>query len=123
MKKLITTLSIFFIAFLKAQNPLFIPDTLVGDTFDLNVQTGTTVFFPTHNTPTYGVNGNLLGPTLIFNKWDSVWLNVTNNLPVATTMHWHGMHIPAVCDGGPDQVIDPATTWSPVFRVLNDAGT
>lgn len=105
------------------QNPLTIPDTLNGTTFNLSVQTGSFQFFPPNVTPTYGVNGNFLGPTLFMNKWDSVTINVTNNLPAQTTMHWHGLHLPAVCDGGPHQVIAPGTTWSPVFRVLNEAGT
>lgn len=106
-----------------SQNPLVIPDTLSGTTFNLNVQTGSQVFFPPNTTPTYGYNGNFLGPTLIMNKWDSVTINVTNNLSSPTTTHWHGLHLPAVCDGGPHQVIMPGATWSPVFRVLNDAGT
>lgn len=106
-----------------AQNPLVIPDTLTGPVFNLNVQTGSVQFFPPNNTPTYAVNGNFLGPTLIWNKWDTVTMNVTNNLPVPTTMHWHGMHVPAVDDGGPHQVINPGSTWSPQFRVLNDAAT
>lgn len=106
-----------------AQNPLFIPDTLSGPVYNLNVQTGSVQFFPPNVTPTMGVNGNILGPTLIMNKWDSVTINVTNNLNTSTTMHWHGLHLPAVCDGGPHQEIMPAATWSPAFRVLNEAGT
>lgn len=120
--------SLFFITLLVSvtgfsQNPLFIPDTLSGPVYNLNVQTGTQVFFPTYNTPTYGINGNFLGPTLIMNKWENVTINVTNNLPVATTMHWHGFHVPAIDDGGPHQPIAPGATWSPSFPVLNDAGT
>jgi bilirubin oxidase len=106
-----------------AQNPLFIPDTLAGPVYNLNLQTGSVVFFPSYTTPTYGVNGNFLGPTLIMHKWDTVTLNVTNSLPVATTIHWHGMHVPAMADGGPHQEISPGSTWSPSFRVFNDAGT
>ncbi len=108
---------------LKCQNPLFIPPVLNGTTFNLTVQPGTTQFFPGINTPTFGVNGNLLGPTLILNKWDAVTLNVTNNLSTTTTMHWHGLHVPAKADGGPHQIIMPGTTWSPSFTVLNDAAT
>jgi bilirubin oxidase len=123
MKKLFTLLCAGVVQFVFAQNPLLIPDTLNGTTFNLNVQTGTNVFFPPNTTPTYGYNGNFLGPTLFLNKWDSVTMNVTNNLSTSTTVHWHGLHLPAVCDGGPHQIITPGSTWSPVFRVLNDAGT
>src|SRR5678816_751410 len=109
-----------------AQNALFIPPTLTGDTFNLTVQDGVTQFYPGINTPTYGINGALLAPTLIVNRWDWVTMNVTNNLAGfgnSTTMHWHGLHVPAMDDGGPHQVIAQGTTWSPHFQILNSAGT
>ena len=109
-----------------AQNPLFIPPALSGNTFNLNIQNGTTQFYSGINSPTYGINGALLAPTLIVNKWDWVTMNVTNNLTGfgnSTTIHWHGLHVPAMDDGGPHQVIAQATTWSPDFQILNSAGT
>ena len=106
-----------------SQNPLFIPPTLSGTNFNLTVQADSTEFFAGYQTPTYGVNGNILGPTLIFNKGDNVTLNVTNNIPPVTTMHWHGLHVPAHADGGPHQMIMPGATWSPSFTVMNDAAT
>ena len=106
-----------------AQNPLYIPDTLNGTTFNINVQSGTTQFFSGQNTPTYGYNGVFLGPTLLMNQNDSVTLNVTNNLNVQTTVHWHGFHIPAKYDGGPHQIINPTKSWSPSFKIKNNAGT
>ena len=51
--------------FCLAQNPLFIPPTLTGTSFNLNIQNGTTQFFTGINTPTYGINGNILAPTII----------------------------------------------------------
>lgn len=108
---------------LRAQNPLFIPPTLTGTTFNLNVQTGTQNFFPSNPTPTYGINGPFLSPTIIVNKGDVVTLNVNNGLPVATTMHWHGLHVAPENDGGPHQSIAAGTTWSPSFEILNQAGT
>ncbi len=109
-----------------AQNALPIPPALTGTIFNLNVQNGVTQFWPSVNTPTYGINGPLLAPTLIINKWDTVTFNVTNNLTGngnSTTMHWHGLHLPAEDDGGPHQSIAQTTTWSPSFQVLNTAGT
>jgi blue copper oxidase len=107
-------------------NPLFIPPTLTGTTFNLNVQNGTTQFWNGITTNTYGINGNILAPTIIVNKGDSITLNVTNNLSGAgnaTTMHWHGLHVAPQYDGGPHQVISQGSTWSPSFKILNDAGT
>lgn len=113
-----------FSAGIYAQNPLFIPDTLSGKTFHLSVQKSTKVFFTGFNTTTFGYNGSFLGPTLFMNKGDSVVLNVTNNLPVdITSVHWHGFHIPAKDDGSPYQSIAPGNTWSPSFKIRNNAGT
>lgn len=128
IKKIILSVAALFAAtdFLMAQNPLFIPPTLSGTNFNLNIQNGTTQFYPGINTPTYGINGALLAPTLIINKWDWVTLNVTNSLTGngnATTIHWHGLHVPAMDDGGPHQVINQGATWSPYFQMLNSAGT
>lgn len=108
---------------IRSQNALIIPDTLSGTVFNLNVQTGTKQFIGLNNTPTYGYNGNFLGPTLLINKGDSITLNVTNNLTQATTVHWHGFHVSPENDGGPHQIINPSTTWSPSFKMRNEAAT
>ena len=119
-------LSVAFLLLLSnadAQNPLFIPDTLSGTTFNLNVQTGFTQFVGTNNTPTFGYNGSLLGPTLLIKKNDSITLNVTNSLVAPTTVHWHGFHVSPMNDGGPHQIILPGNTWSPSFKMRNEAST
>ncbi|MEO6902657.1 MAG: multicopper oxidase domain-containing protein [Bacteroidia bacterium] len=117
-------LSLFSNIILVAQNALFIPDTLSGTTFNLNVQKGSKVFYPGFNTTTYGYNGAFLGPTLIMRKGDSVTLNVTNNLPAEkTTVHWHGLHVAAKNDGTPYQAIGVGETWRPSFKVRNNAAT
>lgn len=114
---------ILFTLYAIGQNPLYIPDTLSGTTFSLSVQSGTKVFIGTNNTPTFGYNGNFLGPTLLIRKGDSITLNVTNNLNTQTTVHWHGFHVAPEHDGGPHQIIAPSTTWSPSFKVRNNAAT
>jgi bilirubin oxidase len=106
-----------------AQNPLAIPPTLSGNTINLNLQEGTTNFFPGTPTQTYGANGDLLGPTLILDRYDTVTINVTNNLMDTTTIHWHGMHVAPENDGGPHIVIPPGTTWSPEMPILDWAAT
>ncbi len=106
-----------------AQNPLYIPPALTGTTFNLTVQSGTTPLYPGNPTPTYGINGSFLSPTIVVNKGDFVTLNVINNLNVPTTMHWHGLHVAPENDGGPHQSIAASSTWSPAFEILNNAGT
>jgi FtsP/CotA-like multicopper oxidase with cupredoxin domain len=50
-------------------------------------------------------------------------MRVTNHLPETTTMHWHGMHVPAVADGGPHQPIERGDTWRPRWRIDQPAAT
>ncbi|MEI6586213.1 MAG: multicopper oxidase domain-containing protein [Sediminibacterium sp.] len=105
-------------------NDLFVPPSITGTSFNLTLDKVTKQFNTGPTTATYGYNGNSFwGPTLIMNQGDDVKINVTNNLSDQTTVHWHGFHIPAIMDGGPHQIIDPSTKWSPNFKVKNNAGT
>lgn len=106
-----------------AQNALFIPDTLTGESINLSLQHGTVNFYPGQSTNTMGANGNILGPTLILNKYQNVTINVNNQLMHTTTIHWHGLHVSPQNDGGPHIFIQPGETWSPSFTVLDWAST
>lgn len=125
-KKLIFfILSICPLAQLQAQyNTLWIPDTLSGTNFNLTIKdTFAQIINVGQQTITGGINGKVWGPTLFFKKGDIVHLNVQNKLNDSTTIHWHGMHLPAVMDGGPHQVIPPNTIWQPYWMVSNNAAT
>ncbi len=104
-------------------NTLWIPDTLSGTTFNLNIKDTSAVFKPGYTTLTSGINGEFWGPTLFVNKGDTVHMNVRNQSNDSTTIHWHGMHLPAVMDGGPHQIIPPGTLWQPFWEVTNQAGS
>ena len=105
------------------QNPVVIPETLSGPEFNLTLQNGTFQFYEGINTTTMGVNGNILGPTLIMQNGENVNISINNNLDETTTIHWHGMHVSAENDGGPHTTIAPGATWNPHFSVLDKAGT
>ena len=128
MKKLIllSCLAVMLAIVSSAQNynNMWIPDTLSGTTFNLNIKdTFAQIVNSGNQTITGGINGKFWGPTLFFNKGDVVHMNVKNGLNDSTTLHWHGMHLPAVMDGGPHQIIPPGTTWQPYWEVKNEAST
>ena len=50
-------------------------------------------------------------------------VNVHNELPEPTTVHWHGMHLPAAMDGGPHQPIPPGGDLAPTWTVDQPAAT
>ncbi|MDP1931051.1 MAG: multicopper oxidase domain-containing protein [Gammaproteobacteria bacterium] len=110
-------------------NPLRIPELLEGSMngaereFHLQVQHGVTRFFPELETPTIGVNGSYLGPTLRLRDGESVVINVSNTMNEDTTVHWHGLHVPAKQDGGPHQLIPQGETWRSFFTMNQKAST
>lgn len=112
------------------KNPLKIPELLkpaVGSDgtkhFTLTMQKGSTEFLPGKMTKTWGINGSYLGPTIRVSRGDKVAFDVVNKLDVASTLHWHGMQLPPVMDGGPHQMIEAGETWSPNWTIDQPSAT
>lgn len=103
--------------------PAELTGTLVNSRtqYDLNLQHGSSRFLANLDTPTWGINGSYLGPTLRLRNGSAVDINFTSNLVEDTTMHGHGMHLPAVMDGGVHQVIAAGGTWSSSYTVNQHA--
>lgn len=125
MRQLFAFVPILLPALLVGQTlqQLAIPPLLEADTMHLTVAAHTHQFYAGMTTPTYGVNGDYLGPTLVLHKGDTARIVVENQLDEITTMHWHGMHVPGEMDGGPHSIIEPGTSWMAEYPVKNPAGT
>ena len=71
------------------------------------------------------INGSIPAPTLRLREGDEVTIRVTNRLPVATSIHWHGILLPYEMDGVPGisfNGIAPGETF--VYRfTLRQSGT
>ena len=91
--------------------------------FHLVTQPGSTEMIPGKHTPTWGYNGAMLGPTLRARRGETVAATITNGLPEPTSVHWHGMHVPARSDGGPHQMIGLGETWDAQWTVNQPAAT
>ncbi|MBF6455125.1 multicopper oxidase family protein [Nocardia cyriacigeorgica] len=91
--------------------------------FDLQMQAGRTEFRPGRFTETWGFNGDYLGPTLRAARGETVRVRVRNALPDASTVHWHGMHLPAAMDGGPHQMVASGAEWTPQWTIDQPAAT
>ncbi|WP_278235832.1 multicopper oxidase domain-containing protein [Isoptericola sp. AK164] len=94
-----------------------------GPVFDLAAQVGRTELVPGTSTETWGFDGPVLGPTLRVSRGDRVRMRIRNDLAETTTVHWHGMHLPAAADGGPHQPIEPGETWDVSWQVDQPAAT
>ena len=81
-------------------------------------------FAPGQRTRAWGFNGQIPGPTIEAHVGDVLEVHLTNRLSEPTTIHWHGLQIPASMDGT-DMVqhpIAPGETYTYRFK-LPDAGT
>lgn len=109
--------------------PLPIPPLYEGELdgntrrFELTAQEGEFEIMPGTMTKTWGFNGPWLGPTLYMRRGEQIDMTVHNELPEATVVHWHGLHLPATADGGPALMFDPGESWSPSWTVDQAAAT
>ncbi len=76
-------------------------------------------------TQVWAFNGMVPGPLLRYRQGDTLSLEVENQLPQPTTVHWHGLRVPIGMDGVPylsQEPIRPGESFHYEFE-LQDAGT
>jgi blue copper oxidase len=108
------------------RSSLPIPPELRADaagTVRLDARTGTMLFSGKRKTSTYGINGPFLGPAIRVRRGETVTMHVTNNIPDNITIHWHGLIVPGMVDGGPHQVIKPGKLWQAQLSIDQPAVT
>ncbi|HJP99110.1 MAG TPA: copper resistance system multicopper oxidase, partial [Rhodanobacteraceae bacterium] len=76
------------------------PKVLSDTEFNLEIAP-TPANFTGHSTIAHTINGQLPGPILRWREGTTVTLRVTNRLPVQSSIHWHGIILPADMDGVP----------------------
>lgn len=81
------------------KGPYRLPE-LSGTEFDLSVAPAGVNVTGSPRVATL-VNGLMPGPVLRWREGTTVTLRVTNRLKVPTSIHWHGIYVPAVMDGVP----------------------
>jgi len=99
--------------------PRVTPAVLAGTEFDLRIGT-TPINITGSPRSATTVNGSLPGPTLRWKQGDTVTIRVTNTLDEETSIHWHGILLPANMDGVPGlsyHGIHPGATFTYRFTV------
>jgi FtsP/CotA-like multicopper oxidase with cupredoxin domain len=97
---------------------------LTGTEFDLEVGSLEVNFTGARRIAT-AVNGQVPGPQLRWREGDTITVRVKNRLSVPTSVHWHGVLVPADMDGVPGVSfagIPAGETFEYRFRV-NQSGT
>ena len=92
--------------------------TLTASEFDWEIQPGTVV-------KAWGYNQQMPGPEIRVKEGDRVRITLVNQLPAATTVHWHGVMVPPEMDGpaGLNQAaVEPGETFVYEF-IAKPAGT
>ncbi len=100
------------------------PTVLSGTQFDLEIGELPVNFTGAPRIATV-VNGQLPAPQLRWREGEVVTIRVTNRLRERTSIHWHGLIVPADMDGVPGisfHGIAPGETFTYRFRV-NQSGT
>ena len=75
-------------------------EILSGTEFDLTIDS-LSVNFSGRERTAMAINGSIPGPLLRWREGDTVTLRVRNRLPQDTSIHWHGILLPANMDGVP----------------------
>ena len=93
--------------------------SLSGSNFDIDIGYKT-VNYTGRERPATAFNGSVPGPILRWREGDRVTLRVTNHLAHDSSIHWHGIILPANMDGVPGISFDgisPGETFTYQFDV------
>ncbi len=99
-------------------------DEVTGDVINLSIGSGHRIVGGRRG-PGVAVNGSVPGPLIRLTEGQNVRLNVTNNLGVDSSIHWHGLLVPFQYDGVPGisfPGIGPGKTFVYEFPI-RQAGT
>lgn len=90
----------------------------------LRASPGEVEYLPGKPSQVWTYNGSVPGPTLEAQVGDRVIVHFSNDLPEATTIHWHGLRVPNGMDGAPGVMAPVAPGGSFDFEfTVPDAGT
>ena len=91
---------------------------------DLEAREATWELAPGKRVTGWTYNGQVPGPTIEARVGDTVIVRLRNSLAEPTTIHWHGLRIPAAMDGTEvvQKPVQPGESFEYRF-VVPDAGT
>ena len=101
---------------------LFLSDYAFAAERQFTLIASTTVWqtAPGRSVAAYTYNGTVPGPVLRGTVGDTFRVTLVNNLPLPTTIHWHGLPVPNGMDGVPgltSPIVRPGESFTYVFEV------
>ncbi|MFA5854611.1 MAG: multicopper oxidase family protein [Patescibacteria group bacterium] len=109
---------------IKGTNPTVIETGVVRE-YTLTADETRWELRPDFSTEVFAYNGQVPGPEIRVKRGDRVKVTLVNKLEDSTTIHWHGIRVPASMDGFPgisQEPVAPGGTFVYEF-VVPDAGT
>lgn len=90
---------------------------------DLEAREGRQQYKQGRATPVWTYNGSVPGPLIDVHVGERLLVHFTNSLPEATTIHWHGVRLPAAMDGTlrMQEPVPPGGSFDYTFDI-QDAG-
>jgi blue copper oxidase len=111
----------FAVSAARFETPLPIPQLIDAgannNAVSLTIAQGVHAFRPGKPVKTFGYSAPVLGPVLHVRRGASTQFAIENQMDRATTLHWHGLVIPAAVDGGPHHTIKSGARWNPVLWI------
>ncbi len=98
------------------RNPLRIPPVL-SPSGNLTAAPGSADLGGGKYSSVLAYNGYFPGPTFRASKGNSVNINFINGLTEQSSVHWHGMIVPTVADGGPLYPVAPGGTYAYQYSI------
>lgn len=103
-------------------NPLRIPQALSPLNATLSPASATVDLGGGRLSRVRAYNGAFPGPTFRASVGDTVNVRLNNGLTQKTTVHWHGMMVPAVADGHPRDAVAPGVSYQYQYTIAQRAG-
>ncbi len=110
------------IAQLPAAKPMSILEVKDGDTITINPEL-VRAKINGKDIAMYAYNGQFPGPTLKVRQGSTFTVNVTNNIDVPTTVHWHGIRLENKFDGTAgvtQETIEPGDSFTYTVKVPDE---
>jgi len=100
---------------------LMVASAAAARTHDLVIERRAMEIVPGRTSQVVAINGQVPGPVLRLTEGEEATIRVTNRLPYATSIHWHGLLVPGQHDGAPGfngfPGIAPGETYTYRFRI------
>lgn len=103
-------------------NPLRFPPVLQPGE-NLILRTTNVEVWPGTSTQVISLNGSYPAPTIVVNKGENFSVTFLNQHNEPATIHWHGLIVPELMDGHPKDTVQPGSSYTYSFPIIQRAGT